>query len=64
MIGPRIIVDTTSDPGAPAARTAAIQLKKHLAWYASDFPHAARLREELFRAQEPAEVREIFWAAW
>ena len=45
-------------------RTAAIQLKKHLAWYASGFPHAARLREELFRAQEPAEVREIFWAAW
>jgi len=45
-------------------RTAAIQLKKHLAWYASGFPHAARLREELFRAEEPAEVREIFWGAW
>src|SRR5881409_2294525 len=45
-------------------RTAVIQLKKHLAWYASGFPHAARLREELFRAQEPAEVREIFWGTW
>src|SRR5213593_449207 len=45
-------------------RTAVIQLKKHLAWYASGFPHAARLREELFRAHEPAEVREIFWGAW
>jgi nifR3 family TIM-barrel protein len=45
-------------------RTAAIQLKKHLAWYASGFPHAARLRAELFRAEEPAEVREIFWGAW
>ncbi len=45
-------------------RTAVIQLKKHLAWYASGFPHAARLREELFRAEEPAEVREIFWGTW
>jgi len=45
-------------------RTAAIQLKKHLAWYASGFPGAARLREELFRAQEPARVREVFWSAW
>jgi len=45
-------------------RTAVIQLKKHLAWYASGFPHAARLREELFRAHEPAEAREIFWGAW
>ena len=45
-------------------RTAVIQLKKHLAWYASGFPHAARLREELFRAEEPTEVREIFWGAW
>jgi len=45
-------------------RTAGIHLKKHLAWYASGFPHAARLREELFRAHEPAEVREIFWGAW
>ena len=45
-------------------RTALIQLKKHLAWYAHGFPHAARLREELFRAQELADVREIFWSAW
>ena len=45
-------------------RTAAIQLKKHLAWYASGFPGASRLRVELFRAQESAEVREIFWSAW
>jgi tRNA-dihydrouridine synthase B len=45
-------------------RTAQIQLKKHLAWYVHGLPHAARLREELFRAQETSEVREIFWSAW
>jgi tRNA-dihydrouridine synthase B len=45
-------------------RTAAIQLKKHLAWYASGFPGASRLREALFRAQDSSEVREIFWRAW
>ena len=45
-------------------RTAAIQLKKHLAWYASGFPGASRLRVERFGAQESAEVREIFWSAW
>ena len=45
-------------------RTAAIQLKKHLAWYASGFPGAARLRVELFRAQDAAEAREVFWSAW
>jgi nifR3 family TIM-barrel protein len=45
-------------------RTAQIQLKKHLAWYASGFPGAARLREQIFRARESSEAREIFWGAW
>src|SRR5881409_1299008 len=45
-------------------RTAAIQLKKHLAWYASGFAGAARLRGELFGARDSAEAREIFWSAW
>ena len=45
-------------------RTALIQLKKHLAWYASGFPHAARLREALFSTQEPAAVHDVFWAGW
>ena len=45
-------------------RTALLQLKKHLAWYAHGFPHAARLREELFRAPEPAAVLDVFWRAW
>jgi len=45
-------------------RTALLQLKKHLAWYAHGFPHAARLREELFRAQETAAVHDVFWRAW
>ena len=53
-----------ADPRAPAAANRAIQLKKHLAWYASGFPGASRLRVELFRARESAEVREIFWSAW
>jgi tRNA-dihydrouridine synthase len=45
-------------------RTAQIQLKKHLAWYASGFPGAARLREQMFRARDASEAREIFWSAW
>jgi tRNA-dihydrouridine synthase len=45
-------------------RTAAIQLKKHLAWYASGYPGAARLRVEIFSARDSAEAREIFWGAW
>src|SRR5881396_2568518 len=31
-------------------RTALVQLKKHLAWYAGGLPFAARMREELFGA--------------
>jgi tRNA-dihydrouridine synthase B len=45
-------------------RTAQIQLKKHLAWYASGFPGAARLREQMFLARDASEAREIFWGAW
>jgi tRNA-dihydrouridine synthase B len=45
-------------------RTAQIQLKKHLAWYASGFPGAARLREQMFLARDASEAREIFWGSW
>ncbi|HXH82017.1 MAG TPA: tRNA dihydrouridine synthase DusB [Candidatus Tectomicrobia bacterium] len=45
-------------------RLAAIQIKKHLAWYAAAFPGAAALREALFRAASPAEAEELFWARW
>jgi tRNA-dihydrouridine synthase B len=45
-------------------RTAQIQLKKHLAWYASGFPGAARLREQMFLARDASEAREIFLGAW
>jgi tRNA-dihydrouridine synthase B len=44
--------------------TALVQLKKHLAWYASGFPGAAKLREALFALRTPAEVQDAFWAAW
>ena len=45
-------------------RTAALHLKKHLAWYASGFPGATRLRVALFGARDSEEAREIFWSAW
>jgi len=45
-------------------RTALIQLKKHLAWYAHGLPGAALLREALFRAQSAAEAYEVFWRVW
>jgi tRNA-dihydrouridine synthase B len=47
-----------------AAPTALVQLKKHLAWYASGFPGAAKLRESLFGLETPAAVQDAFWAAW
>jgi nifR3 family TIM-barrel protein len=45
-------------------RTALVQLKKHLAWYAHGIPGAARMREDLFRAASPAEVYDRFWGIW
>ena len=47
-----------------SAPTALVQLKKHLAWYASGFPGAAKLRETLFSFESPAAVQDAFWAAW
>jgi tRNA-dihydrouridine synthase B len=47
-----------------SAPTALVQLKKHLAWYASGFPGAAKLRESLFGLETPAAVQDAFWAAW
>jgi len=45
-------------------REVLVQLKKHLAWYSAGLPGSAALRPRLFAARTPAEVREIFWAAW
>ena len=47
-----------------SAPTALVQLKKHLAWYASGFPGAAKLRETLFGLETLAAVQDAFWAAW
>jgi tRNA-dihydrouridine synthase B len=47
-----------------SAPTALVQLKKHLAWYASGFPGAAKLRETLFSLDTSAAVQDTFWAAW
>ena len=47
-----------------SAPTALVQLKKHLAWYASGFPGAAKLRETLFGLETPSAVQDAFWAAW
>jgi nifR3 family TIM-barrel protein len=45
-------------------RTALVQLKKHLAWYAHGLPGAALMREALFRAPSPTEVSALFWRIW
>ena len=45
-------------------RTALVQLKKHLAWYAGGLPFAARMREELFGAPSAAAVYDVFWGIW
>jgi tRNA-dihydrouridine synthase B len=45
-------------------RTALVQLKKHLAWYVSGLPCAARTRAELFAAPSAAAVGDAFWRLW
>jgi tRNA-dihydrouridine synthase B len=45
-------------------RTALVQLKKHLAWYVSGLPCAARIRAELFAAPSAAAVGDAFWRLW
>ena len=45
-------------------RTALVQLKKHLAWYANGLPFAARIRAELFAAPSAAAVSDAFWRFW
>jgi nifR3 family TIM-barrel protein len=46
------------------AREALLQAKKHLAWYATGRPGAARAREALFRAPDLAGALEIFGRLW
>jgi nifR3 family TIM-barrel protein len=46
------------------ARAALLQLKKHLAWYSTGTPFAARLRPSLFAAATVAEVQALFWEHW
>lgn len=45
-------------------RLALVQLKKHLAWYASSLPRAAQTRPALFQAADAAAVTAIFWSLW
>jgi nifR3 family TIM-barrel protein len=45
-------------------RTAIVQLKKHLAWYANGLPGAARIRAEIFGAPSAAAVHDVFWRIW
>jgi tRNA-dihydrouridine synthase B len=53
------LIETHLDP-----RTALVQLKKHLAWYANGLPFAARIRAELFGAPSGAAVHDAFWKVW
>ncbi len=43
---------------------ALVQQKKHLAWYSTGLPHAARARSALWAAPDAATAREIFWSIW
>ncbi|MGH7275497.1 MAG: tRNA dihydrouridine synthase DusB [Candidatus Rokuibacteriota bacterium] len=45
-------------------RTALLQLKKHLAWYAHGLHGATLMRAALFRAQNAAEAFDLFWRVW
>jgi nifR3 family TIM-barrel protein len=46
------------------AREALVQVKKHLAWYASGRPGAAQLRPQLFAARDAAHAEALFWNTW
>ena len=46
------------------ARSALVQLKKHLAWYSRGLASAARMRPALFQATDTATVHELFWSLW
>jgi len=53
------LIEASFDP-----RTALVQLKKHLAWYTSGLPCAARIRAEVFGAPSAAAVDDAFWRNW
>lgn len=43
---------------------AAVQMRKHLAWYSTGLPFGARLRPRLFQAADVATAQALFWDAW
>lgn len=45
-------------------RSALIQLRKHLAWYADGLPGAAPARAAMFRAPDAATLQTLFWGLW
>jgi nifR3 family TIM-barrel protein len=45
-------------------RSALVQLKKHLAWYADGLPFAAQGRSRVFQAPDAERVMEVFWTLW
>jgi nifR3 family TIM-barrel protein len=53
------LMETYLDP-----KTAFIQTKKHLAWYAADRPGVKRLRQQIFESRDRVELLDLFWSAW
>jgi len=45
-------------------RVAAIQLRKHLAWYTNGLPFAAQARPAIFAAPDADTARALFWQLW
>lgn len=43
---------------------AAVQIRKHLAWYSRGLPFGARLRPRLFQAADVVTAQALFWDAW
>jgi nifR3 family TIM-barrel protein len=46
------------------ARVAALQLKKHLAWYTGGLPFAAQARPAIFAAPDSERAAALFWQLW
>ena len=45
-------------------RSALMQMRKHLAWYADGLPGAAQARAAMFRAPDAATLQTLFWGLW
>jgi tRNA-dihydrouridine synthase len=45
-------------------RSALLQLRRHLAWYADGLPGAGQARAAMFRVPDATALQALFWTLW